>query len=84
MFYELYDAICRMFLGAAGQKSQLISMVRLDLDAERPFVSIRDLDCSLKQLAFDGRLPIWESEGSSRTVGKPKNPVFLAKLRIDF
>ena len=77
----LYDAICRMFFGR-WQKIPIIDG-HLDLSASA-FQSIHDLIAQVKQLAFDGRLPIWGKAQGHLAMWEQPKPAFWNNHQIDY
>ena len=77
----LYDAVCRMFLGR-WEKIPIVDG-RLDL-TQNGFQAVRDLIDRVRQLAFDGRLPIWGKKQGHLSLWEKPVPSFWKNYHIDY
>lgn len=77
----LYDAICRMFLGRWEKIP--IKDGHLDLSANG-FQAIHDLIEHVRQLAFDGRFPIWGKTQGYTALWEKSAPAFWKSHQIDY
>jgi hypothetical protein len=78
---SLYDAICRIFLG----RWSLIPVKDGNLDLNvNGFQALHDLLEHIRQLAFDGRLPIWGKKPGYLTLWERPDAQFWNHHRIDY
>jgi hypothetical protein len=77
----LYDAICRIFLGRWEKIP--IKDGQLDLSANG-FEAIHDLIEQVRQLAFDGRLPIWGKTQGYSALWEKSPPAFWKDNQIHY
>jgi hypothetical protein len=77
----LYDAICRIFLGRWERIP--IKDGRLDLSANG-FQAIHDLIEHTRQLAFDGRIPIWGKAQDYTALWEKSAPAFWKDNQIHY
>jgi len=77
----LYDAICRLFLGRWGKIP--IKDGQLDLSTNG-FQAIHDLLEYVRQLAFDGTLPIWGKQRGYTALWERAEPSFWKNNQIGY
>jgi hypothetical protein len=78
----LYDAICRIFLGRWDKIP--LHRGRLDLDATSLPVLHDLVTHHIRQLASDGRLPIWGKNGSYLALWELASPEFWRHHEVDY